>query len=462
MIKDQEGSDHYVDVNVPKFYKYLRYNAPFSEYFPPSDVFPMKLYGKRLSDIDMNFKNNFQPTNLPLISIYTEESENPVIKEVKINCNVAITNEGKMELRENATIRVRGKSTSNPPKKPYLVKFDKKQEVLGLKGKYKKWTLIANFFDLSSIRNALAFKISQLMGFEYTPRCLAVDLILNGGYMGNYYLCDDVEIGKDRINIDELKKKEITEPNITGGYFFEIDGGGEDYGYENLVTPKGIKWRIKEPDEEDITDEQKNYIIQKMNQFEADAYNGNFTNMDLESFSKFFLMDEFCGDPDEVWSNYYITKRRNDDKFYFGPVWDYDLSFDVDKRFYPINDKKTFLFYYGESAGTMRNFTEMLIGNKIIINYIKDTWEKLKNTTLNANVLIDFIEKENNYIKESVKLNLVIWNTYEPIRNPFFLHAGKKINNEDRENDLKALKEYVTKRFDTLTTVINQAVSAAK
>ena len=206
----------------------------------------------------------------------------------------------------------------------------------------------------------------------------------------------------------------------------------------------------------------KNYIIQKMNQFEADAYNGNFTNMDLESFSKFFLMDEFCGDADEVWSNYYITKRRNDDKFYFGPVWDYDLSFDVDKRFYPINDKKTFLFYYGESAGTMRNFTEMLIGNKIIINYIKDTWEKLKNTTLNANVLIDFIEKENNYIKESVKLNLVIWNTYEPIRNPFFLHAGKKINNEDRENDLKALKEYVTKRFDTLTTVINQAVSAAK
>ena len=462
MIKDQEGSDHYVDVNVPKFYKYLRYNAPFSIYIPPSDVFHMKLYGKRLSDIDMNFKNNFQPTNLPLISIYTEESENPVIKEVKINCNVAITNEGKMELRENATIRVRGKSTSNPPKKPYLVKFDKKQEVLGLKGKYKKWTLIANFFDLSSIRNALAFKISQLMGFEYTPRCLAVDLILNGGYMGNYYLCDDVEIGKDRINIDELKKKEITEPNITGGYFFEIDGGGEDYGYENLVTPKGIKWRIKEPDEEDITDEQKNYIIQKMNQFEADVYNGNFTNMDLESFSKFFLMDEFCGDSDEVWSNYYITKRRNDDKFYFGPVWDYDLSFDVDKRFYPINDKKTFLFYYGESAGTMRNFTEMLIGNKIIINYIKDTWEKLKNTTLNANVLIDFIEKENNYIKESVKLNLVIWNTYEPIRNQFFLHAGKKINNEDRENDLKALKEYVTKRFDTLTTVINQAVSAAK
>jgi hypothetical protein len=172
IIKDQEGSDHYVDVNVPKFYKYLRYNSPFTLFFPPNDIFPMKLYGKRLSDIDANLKNDFQPTNLPLISIYTEESKDPESKEVKINCNVAITNEGKMELRENATIRVRGKSTSNPPKRPYSVKFDKKLEVLGLKGKYKKWNLIANFFDLSYIRNALAFKISQLMGFEYIQDAL--------------------------------------------------------------------------------------------------------------------------------------------------------------------------------------------------------------------------------------------------------------------------------------------------
>ena len=225
MIKEQEGSDHYLDVNVTKFYKYLRYNCPFSPFLPPNDIFPMKLYGQRLSDIDVNLKNDFQPTNLPLISIYTEELIFPESKEVKINCNISITNEGKMELRENATIRVRGKSTSNPPKKPYSVIFDKKQEVLGLKGKYKKWNLIANFFDLSLIRNALAFKISQLIGFEYTPRCLAVDLILNGEYRGNYYLCDDIEIGEDRINIDKMKKNDIEEPNISGGYFFEIDGG---------------------------------------------------------------------------------------------------------------------------------------------------------------------------------------------------------------------------------------------
>ena len=297
------------------------------------------------------------------------------------------------------------------------------------------------------------------MGFEYTPRCLSVDLILNAVYRGNYYLCDHIEIGKDRINIDEMKKTDISYPNITGGYFLEIDMWG---GNENLETAKGIKWKIKEPDEKDITDEQKDYIIQKMNQFEAEAYSGNFTNMDLESFSKFFLVDEFCGDPDEVWSNYYITKRRNDDKFYFGPVWDNDLSFDNDKRLYPINNKTTFLFYYGESAGTLRNFTEMLIKNKNIINYIKDTWEKLKNTSLNADVLIDFIEKEINHIKESAKLDTILWYDYKQIRNPNYIHGRKEIYKEDREIDLNGLKEYVKKRFDSLTKVINQAALEVK
>ena len=41
-----------------------------------------------------------------------------------------------------------------------------------------------------------------------------------------------------------MEKTDITEPNITGGYYCEIDGGGDFYGYKYLVTPKGIKWKI--------------------------------------------------------------------------------------------------------------------------------------------------------------------------------------------------------------------------
>jgi hypothetical protein len=465
LIKDQEVFDeiNYIDVNVTKYYKYLRYTPPILSLIPRNrDISPIKLYGKPASVINTNLKKDFQPTNLPLIIIYTQNSTEPLSKEEKIDCEVSIINEEKTVLKENATIRVRGKSTSATPKKPYLIKFSKKQTILGLKGQYKKWVLLANIFDISSIRNALAFKMSELMQFDFTPRCFSVDLILNGAYRGNYYLCDDVEIGPDRINIDELKKKDIEEPNISGGYFFEIDGGGDSYGYTNLVTKTGIKWRIKEPDEEDITKEQTEYIIKKMENFEKEVYSGNFTNMDLESYSKFFLMDEFCGDPDEISSNFYITKKRNDDKFYFGPVWDFDLAFDNDKRLYPINEKTNFLYGLGSSAGTMFNFTDMLIKNKTIINYIKDTWEKLKSTTFKESVLIDFIEQENNHIKESAILDLFLWDNLSLVRNPHYRHSGELITLQSRENDLNELKEFVKKRFTSLTNVINKAASEAK
>ena len=166
---------------------------------------------------------NFQVTNLPLVSIRTDNSAFPENKDQKLNCKVIIVNGGKIENNEQATINIRGKSTSMASdKKPYTIKFATKQQVLGLEGSYKKWTLIANFFDRALMRNALAFKISELMEFEYTPRCNPVDVILNGNYRGNYYLCDKMEIGKDRINIDRMETTDTAEPNLCGGYFLEI------------------------------------------------------------------------------------------------------------------------------------------------------------------------------------------------------------------------------------------------
>ena len=241
---------NYIDVNIPRAYKYIRYIPPNGN---KTEISPIKIYGQIQSDIDIDLKKDFQITNLPLISIHTEDSIKPTQKGQELNCKILITNDGKIETREEATIRIRGKSTSFQEKKPYRIKFNSKQKILGLKGSYKKWTLIANHYDRSLMRNALAFKVGELVGFEYIPRCLPVDLILNGEYRGNYYLCDQVEIGKDRINIDKMDKTDITEPNITGGYYCEIDGGGDFYGYTNLVTPKGIKWKINEPDDNDIT-----------------------------------------------------------------------------------------------------------------------------------------------------------------------------------------------------------------
>ena len=462
MIKEQGNLNaiNYIDVNIPRVYKYIRYIPPNQN---KTDISPIKFYGQLQSEIDINLREDFQITNLPLISIHTEDSIKPTQKSQELNCKIVITNEGKIQTKEDATIKVRGKSTSMQEKKPYKIKFNTKQEILGLKGSYKKWTLIANHYDRSLMRNALAFKVGQLVGYEYTPRCLPVDLVLNAEYRGNYYLCDQIEIGKDRINIDKMEKTDITEPNITGGYYCEIDGGGDFYGYTNLVTPKGIKWKINEPDEDDITEEQKNYIIGKMNQFESEAYNGIFNSMDYETYSKFFLVEEFCGDPDELWSSFYFTKRRNDDKFYFGPIWDFDLAFDNDMRLIPTNDKPDFVFNYagGAQAGTMLNFTKILIGEKSIINYIRETWENLKKTTLNEDALINFIDQQQELIKESAELNFIKWDNYVKEKNSR-KRGRSKINSKSFTADIDTLKDYIKKRFVSLTNIIDKAVPKAK
>ena len=80
---------------------------------------------------------------MPLIIIKTENAVEPISKVVYINSTITIINNNIIELNESALIRVRGQSTANRPKKPFKIKFGKKQNILGISGQYKKLTLLA-------------------------------------------------------------------------------------------------------------------------------------------------------------------------------------------------------------------------------------------------------------------------------------------------------------------------------
>ena len=454
---------NYIDVTVPNAYKYIRYIPPNTN---KTDIAPVKLFGEPKSSVNAGEKKDFQVTNLPLVSIRVDNNEFPSQKDTEYNCKVSITYEGKLQvINEQASIKIRGKSTSMvSDKRPYRIKFSKEQQVLGFSGAYKKWTLIANFYDKALMRNAIAFKVSEIMQFEYTPRCHPVDVILNGDYRGNYYLCDQRDIGKDRLNIDKLQKTDTSEPNISGGYFLEIDGGGSFYGYQNFKTTKGISWKVNEPDEDDITPEQVNYIQQKVNQFESEVYSGSFNSLDLDSYAKFFLVEEFCGDPDAVWSSCNFYKKRGDDKFYFGPVWDFDLGFDNDQRLTPTNDKPNWAFTYGASAGTMMDFTKTLVGHKTVIQHIKQTWDNLYSSGFNENTMVDFVQKQKDLIQESAELNYEKWDHFvkPKSQNPWGDWGGMggfgRVS-ESFDAAVDRLKEYVQKRFTSLGNIIKNAAS---
>ena len=55
-------------------------------------------------------------------------------------------------------------------------------------GSDKHWILLANYYDISMLRNKFTYWLGNVLGLEYTPKCEFVNVVMNGKYLGSYYL----------------------------------------------------------------------------------------------------------------------------------------------------------------------------------------------------------------------------------------------------------------------------------
>ena len=350
---------------------------------------------------------------------------------------------------DSATTRLRGNASTQFPKKPYRIKFDSKQQPLDAPAKAKKWTLINNYGDKTLMRNLLAFHISQQMGMPYTPYGKAVDVILNGEYKGCYQLCDQIEVNKNRVNIDEMEDTDISGEALTGGYLWEIDA----YAYEEkswFNSNHNIPVTIKSPDEDDITPEQSRYIRDFFNAMEADVYGSHFADpangwrrlLDAETFLKHFLIGELSGNTDTYWSVYQY-KRRGEDKVYTGPVWDFDIAFDNDYRTYPLNNKSEFVCFSGGSvAGDMGTFVRRIVlQDPNTMTELKSHWQAGRHHHITAEDLCQWIDSMALVMDRAQQLNFMRWD---------ILHRQEHMNPVARGTyaaEVAYLKDYITKRI---------------
>lgn len=125
-----------------------------------------------------------------------------------------------------AQVKVRGNWTTYYPKKPLRIKFDKKQNLLGLNGgaEQKNWVLLAEYKDISLLRDKAALSLSrEILGADglYAADADFVCLTVNGEYWGVYLLADMQQVSPNRVDITEPKKG-YTGTDI--GYFLEYDG----------------------------------------------------------------------------------------------------------------------------------------------------------------------------------------------------------------------------------------------
>ena len=398
--KGKIGTMSYADVECSKGFRYVRYIGPTEA---RCNIAELEFYGHPGAGDNSHL---CQLTNLPTVSIHTLNNEIPYDKEHQIESQLMIiSNDGTKLLSEPGTTRERGNGSREFPKRPYRIKFDKKQNVLDAPAKAKKWTLIPNYSDKTLLRNLLAFEMSRQMGMTYTPYGTAVEVLLNGEYKGCYLLCDQVEINKDRVNITEMTPNDNQGSALTGGYLIEVDA------YANKETSwfksaKGNPVTIKSPDEDEITANQKQYITNFFNQMEKQWA----TYLDVNSFLRHFLVGELSGNTDTYWS-VFMYKERDEDLLRVGPVWDFDLAFENDNRTYPINKKTKYVYQDGGScAGNMRTFV-----NNIVINdasagsQLLAIWGEARQNGLNEENLLAFIDRWAAELEQSQRLNFLRW-----------------------------------------------------
>ena len=233
-----------------------------------------------------------------------------------------------------SSTRLRGNVTQQMPKKPFAVKLDKKHGVLDMPA-HKRWVLLANWKDRTLMRNEVAFGIADVFkqtfpndGMAWNPSGQHVELVYNGVYVGNYYLCEQVKIDGNRLDInDPYDAEDAYSGNPADyGYLLEADDGYDETW--KFTTACYVPFLFKD----DGNDAMLTYAANLVRGIEDNlfkntsaGYEAAFAQMDLTSFVDFWLVQELMMNS-ETKHPKSCYNYLNNGKMYAGPLWDFDWN----------------------------------------------------------------------------------------------------------------------------------------
>lgn len=389
-----------------------------------------------------------QITNLPTVAIHTTNNQPITSKEIYVKGIITVI-DGASIHSDSLDIRGRGNASWNFPKKPYRLKLYNKASLLGFPAKEKNWTLINNYGDKTLMRNLVAFDFSRRFEMSYTPAGKPVDVVLNGEYVGTYQLCDQIEVASGRVETDKMSEKDTALPELAGGYLIEIDAYADSENSKFYSNQYSVPVTIKYPKDDEIVPSQAAYIESYFNTLERalfsptgkDPVNGYRKYMDTHTFVRHFLIGELSGNTDTYWS-VYMYKRRADDLFYFGPVWDYDIAFENDNRTYPINQNPNWLCTStGSWANGMRSWVFQWLSDDALMTEIKTTWAQYRDAgRFDVDSLLRVVDDYAAEMNASQELNFKRWNIMNTLvhQNPRIL--GSYVA------EVEGLKTFLTER----------------
>lgn len=181
-------------------------------------------YESGLEDLTRRLERRTGSKQLPCISIYTQDQQTILSKDEYVASVIDVFNcDEQYKLNASAGVKVRGNSTADQgDEKPYRIKFEEKQGMLGLHGgkKYRSWVLLRSYWNFAP--DYMGFSLAEAIfdGKYYSSDKTYVDLFINGSSKGVYLLCEQNQAVDGRVEVYEPSEEE-TQAEI--GYFIEMD-----------------------------------------------------------------------------------------------------------------------------------------------------------------------------------------------------------------------------------------------
>ena len=354
---------------------------------------------------------------LPVLYIQTENNAPIVSKDDYINATYYLDNKGLSDYQSIGsksaplTMEIKGRgnySWTGFDKKPYRIKLADKQALLGMK-KSKHFALLAHADDSQNqkgfLRNAVGFELSKMLGMTYTPDAKPLEVVLNGDYIGLYFLTETIRVDKDRVNIVEQEDEENNSENITGGWLVEIDNYDSDPHITIKEGGKTTMWiTYKTP--EVLSYQQEQYLTQQMKQIDNLVYGDKESNeiwkyVDMDALAKFYIVQELTDNYESFHGSCYLHKEKGtSEKWHFGPVWDFGSSFNRDKNLY---------MYQGDVWHN--HWIPQFCKFPAFMNRVKEIWNDFYNGDFKN--IYTFIDNHEKQIKSAVTKDGQRWTQYK-------------------------------------------------
>ncbi len=411
-----------------------------------------------------------QLTNLPVVYITTENNEEITSKDYYLNADLVIR-DGDNTIYDGVTeIKGRGNSTWGLPKKPYKLKLDKKTDLFDM-GKNKHWVLLANYYDTSLMRNKLSYDMSGAMGMDQMES-VWVDVVLNGKYVGNYQLCEQIRVGSSRVDIMDWEDVSATVAeaiaaadgldkdtagdledylnenmgwvtsgsfefngktyqisdyyeeylDITGGYLIELDSN-MDEASQFYTTKLAQPIMLKAPEFLVSNDDMMNYLKDYLDAFESAITNDatfdapydnetvHYTELfDMDALVDYWLIQELFFNEDGMKKSTYMNKTTGE-PMKMGPIWDMDWAAGADQSAAKAYDQWHTKYF---SMGAQKDqWYKYIVNDSYFLIKARERYLEIRDT------LIEDMIKDNGsidqyitYLRASAEKNDDIWYGY--------------------------------------------------